>query len=190
MSAAADRPHVEIRSMEELGAWLADNHDSSGSVWLVTYKKVHDAHIAWGDVVEELIAWGWIDSAVRSVDETRYKHLISPRKDSSAWSAASKGIVERLRTEGRMHPSGEARVSVAKENGMWTFLDDVERLEVPDDLAEALGPARATFDDWSRSIKRAWLERIKWAKTDPTRAKRIAECARAARENLKNGGLA
>ena len=84
MSAAANRPHVEVRSMEELRAWLAGNHDSSESVWLVTYKKVHIAHIPWGAVVEELIAWGWIDSAVRSVDETRYKHLISPRKDSSA----------------------------------------------------------------------------------------------------------
>ena len=190
MSAAANRPHVEIRSMEDLRAWLADNHDSPESVWLVTYKKVHVAHVPWGDVVEELIAWGWIDSAVRSVDETRYKHLISPRKDGSAWSAVSKGIVERLRTEGRMQTSGEARVAVAKKNGMWTFLDDVERLEVPEDLADALGPARSTFDNWSRSIKRAWLEKIKWAKTDPTRAKRIAECARAARQNLRNGGLA
>lgn len=190
MSAAANRPHVEVRSTEELRAWLADNHDSSESIWLVTYKKVHIAHIPWGDVVEELIAWGWIDSAVRSVDEIRYKHLISPRRDSSAWSAASKGIVARLRTEGRMQPSGEARVAVAKKNGMWTFLDDVERLEVPTDLADALGPARSTFDSWSRSVRRAWLERIKWTRTDPTRAKRIAECAQAARRNLKNGGLA
>ena len=89
-----------------------------------------------------------------------------------------------------MQPSGEARVAVARKNGMWTFLDDVERLEVPADLADSLGPARSTFDNWSRSIKRAWLERIKWAKTDPTRARRIAECAQAARQNLKNGGLA
>ena len=61
---------------------------------------------------------------------------------------------------------------------MWTFLDDVEggswcRMIWPRRLARHA----STFEEWSRSIKRAWLEKIKWAKTDPTRAKRIAECA-------------
>lgn len=51
------------------------------------------------------------------------------------------------------------------------------------------GPDSVTWEDWSRSVKRAWLEKIKWAKTDVTRGKRIAECADAVRRNLKNGGL-
>ena len=77
----------------------------------------------------------------------------------------------------------------AKANGMWTFLDDVERLEVPGDLATAIGKHAENWEGWSRSVKRAWLEKIKWAKTAPTRAKRIAACADAVAKNLKDGGL-
>jgi len=72
------------------------------------------------------------------------KHLISPRRETSAWSAVNKEIVARMREAGRMQPAGEARIAAALANGMWTFLDDVERLEVPDDLGAALGPDRAT----------------------------------------------
>ena len=94
-----------------------------------------------------------------------------------------------MRKAGRMQPAGEAKIAAAIANGMWTFLDDVERLEIPDDLDTALGEARATWNGWSRSVRRAWLEKIKWARTAPTREKRIAECANAARDNLRNGGL-
>ncbi len=186
---ATEAPHVEVQSLEQLRTWLRENHENTESVWLVTYKKSHPAHIPWGEVVEELLCWGWIDSAVRGIDETRFKHLISPRKETSAWSAVNKEIVARMREAGRMQPAGAARIAAAEANGMWTFLDDVERLEVPDDLAEALGDSRENWDAWSRSVRRAWLEKIKLAKTTPTREKRIAECAQAARDNLKNGGL-
>lgn len=186
---AADAPHVTVGSLDELHAWLAENHASSGSVWLVTFKKPHPAQIAWGDVVAELLCWGWVDSAVRGIDETRYKHLISPRKETSAWSAVNKDIVARMRAEGRMQPAGDAKIAAAVANGMWHFLDDVEALVVPEDLAKALGPQRATWDGWSKSIRRAWLEKIKTAKTDATRAKRIDACAMAARDGSKNGGL-
>lgn len=180
---------MEVESLAQLHAWLSANHRQSASVWLVTYKKPHPSYVAWGEVVEELICWGWIDSAVRGIDETRFKHLISPRKETSAWSAVNKAIVARMRAADRMQPAGEARISAAVANGMWTFLDDVEALVVPDDLAEALRNHRDVWDGWSRSIRRAWLEKIKTAKTAPTRAKRIETCAAAVRSNLKNGGL-
>lgn len=186
---AADAPQIEVKSLDALHRWLAENHGVSGSVWLVTYKKPHPAHIPWLDVVAELLCWGWVDSAVRGVDAQRFKHLISPRKETSAWSAVNKRLVADMRAAGRMQPAGEAKIAAAEANGMWRFLDDVERLEVPDDLANALGEHRTVWDGWSKSIKRAWLEQIKLAKTAPTRTKRIAKCANAARENLKNGGL-
>lgn len=181
--------HIEARTVADLATWLAANHGSAGSVWLVTFKKAHPDYLPFGEVVEELMCWGWVNSSVRGVDEIRVKHLISPRNDASAWSAVNKEIVARMRSAGRMKPSGEAKIAVAKSNGMWVFLDDVERLEVPADSAAALGPALETWDGWSRSIKRAWLEQIKRAKTEPTRQKRIGACAEAAALNADNGGL-
>ncbi|NNL73392.1 MAG: hypothetical protein HKP29_08520 [Silicimonas sp.] len=187
--AAAEAGHIEARTLDDLRDWLARHHDSAGSVWLVTFKKAHRDYLPFGDVVEELMCWGWVDSSVRRVDEMRMKHLISPRKETSAWSAVNKAIIRRMRETGRMQPAGEAKVEAAKANGMWSFLDDVERLAVPTDLAKALGGDEGTWNGWSRSIRRAWLEKIKLAKTDATRSKRIRDCADAVRRNLKDGGL-
>ena len=88
-----------------------------------------------------------------------------------------------------MMPPGEAAIAIAQENGMWSFLDDVERLEMPGDLTRAFGSDLALWDDWPPSSRRAWLEKIKWAKTAPTRDKRIAACVEAARSGAPFAGL-
>ncbi|NND21641.1 MAG: hypothetical protein HKO14_06090, partial [Silicimonas sp.] len=112
--AAAEAGHIEARTLDDLRDWLARHHDSAGSVWLVTFKKAHPDYLLFGDVVEELMCWGWVDSSVRRVDEMRMKHLISPRKETSAWSAVNKAIIRRMRETGRMQPAGEAKVAAAK----------------------------------------------------------------------------
>ena len=140
--AEQSRYAVQLVTMRD---WLAENHDTSGSVWAVTYKKLHPLHLPFGEVVEEVICWGWIDSSVRGVDFDRMMHLISPRSDGSAWSAVNKEIVARMRDEGRMMPVGEAVIAAARDNGMWGFLDDVERGEVP--AVTAISPGSKTLND-------------------------------------------
>lgn len=170
-----ERQSVEVRSRRELRDWLAAHHADSASVWLVTYKKHTDHYLDYGTLIEELLCWGWIDGQTRSVDADRTSVLIAPRNPKSAWSAINKGLVEKARASGAMTPAGESLIRAAQESGMWSFLDDVERLERPDDLNDALGERVAAWEDWPRSIKRATLEWIKTAKTAPTRAKRIAD---------------
>lgn len=79
-----------------------------------------------------------------------------------------------------MTPAGEHLVSIAQQNGMWEFLDDVEKLEVPEDLAIALGAARACWEGFPRSVRRAALEWVKTAKRPETRAARIHDIAERA----------
>ncbi|MEM6637977.1 MAG: YdeI/OmpD-associated family protein [Pseudomonadota bacterium] len=178
--------HVTIRSLDELQTWLGDHHSTATSVWLVTFKKHHPDHVPFGDVVEELMCWGWVDSSIRRLDADRSMHLISPRRESSAWSAVNKAIVEKMRRLGRMMPAGEQKIAAAQENGMWSFLDDVERLECPADLVAALGEDGMTFwETYPRSVKRGTLEWIKTAKTAATRSKRIAEVEAACAENRR-----
>jgi uncharacterized protein YdeI (YjbR/CyaY-like superfamily) len=183
MSKDADR--IEFRSRPALRDWLAKHHRSSGSVWAVTFKKHHDAYLPFGEVVEELICWGWVDSAVRGVDADRMMHLISPRSERSAWSAVNKAKVEAARASGAMTPAGEASVTIAQANGMWSFLDDVERLERPDDLTAALGDLAAGWDTWPKSVRRGTLEWIKTARSAPTRARRIADVVSSLRAGLR-----
>lgn len=182
---APDLPEVEVRSRGDLRRWLEANHDSHGSVWLVTWKKHTDYYVSMGELIEELLCWGWVDSRTRGVDADRSSVLVAPRNPKSAWSAINKAKVEAARASGAMTPAGEALIAEAKANGMWEFLDDVERLERPDDLTAALGDAVTAWEEWPRSVKRGTLEWIKTAKTAPTREKRIAEAAAAAREGRR-----
>ena len=176
----ADAPRVEIGSREDLRGWLAEHHARAGTVWLVTWRRGSPRHVPWPEVVEELICWGWVDSLPRKLDAERTMLRISPRSPRSAWSGINKRHAEAARAAGRMTPAGEAAIEAAQAAGLWDFLDDVERLEVPEDLAAALGGARGGWDAYPDSVKRGTLEWIKTARTAPTRARRVAEVARAA----------
>ena len=182
--AAGDRfERVEARSRAEWRAWLAVNHGQADSVWLVRYKAEHPNHVSYDDAVEEALCFGWVDSVPRKLDSDRTMLLMSPRKPRSAWSALNKRRVAAMEAAGRMASAGIAAVETAKSNGMWAFLDDVERLEVPGDLAaafEAEPGSREAWDGFPPSARRGMLEWIKQAKTAPTRAKRIAKTAECA----------
>ena len=107
--------------------------------------------------------------------------LISPRKAASAWSAVNKAHVARAIASGAMTPPGLAKVTAAQQNGMWSFLDDVEPGEVPPDLAHALGSCRPVWDAFPRYVQRGTLEWIKRA----TPTARIAELAASTRDSLR-----
>lgn len=174
------RPVVTVRSRAGLRDWLTAHHATSDGVWLATYKRHHAHHLPWIEAIEELICFCWIDAVVHAVDADRSAHLVAPRKAGSAWSAVNKDIVARMRAAGRMTPAGEAVIAVAEASGMWNFLDDVERLEVPGDLGEALGDLRDVWEGWPRSVRRGTLEWIKTAKTQATRARRIGDVVESA----------
>ncbi len=181
----SDPEIVTVDTRETLRAWLAANHAQSAGVWLATYKKHHANYLPWNKAIEELLCWGWVDGQVAALDADRMRHRVAPRNPKSAWSAVNKEIVARMRAEGRMTAAGEAAIATAEANGMWHFLDDVERLEVPDDLAAALGDLLSVWDGYPRSVKRGTLEWIKTAKTAHTRAKRIADVADSAAQDLR-----
>ncbi|MCU0910695.1 MAG: YdeI/OmpD-associated family protein [Rhodobacteraceae bacterium] len=187
MGAADDAPILTVRSRADLRDWLAAHHAESGPVWLASYKKRHPDYMPYEPLVEELLCWGWIDSVTRALDADRSMILIAPRNPKSAWSAINKAHVDRAVASGAMTPAGLAKVEAAKASGMWTFLDDVERLEVPPDLAAALDGdgLRAVWGGWPRSVRRGTLEWIKTAKTAPTRAARISEVTGSATQGLR-----
>ncbi|RJQ55997.1 MAG: hypothetical protein C4521_01375 [Actinobacteria bacterium] len=185
------RETIEPASREEWREWLKRNHQTSRGVWLI-YKKKTSAGPGprYEEVVEEAVAFGWIDSRVNSLDAERVKQLFTPRKPGSAWSPSNKRRVELLLARGLMAPAGMRAVDAARANGSWTALDDVENLVVPSDLSKALvadGKAQRHFDAFSDSAKKMILFWIQSAKRPETRAKRIEETVRAAAENRRPG---
>ena len=116
------------------------------------------------------------------------KELFTPRKPGSIWSRNNKRRLDKLIAEGRMKDAGLAKVEAAKSDGSWTFLDDIEALELPADLRQALeanGPAEKRFGEFGSSYKKQVLFWIKSAKRPGTRQKRIATVVALAAEGRK-----
>jgi uncharacterized protein YdeI (YjbR/CyaY-like superfamily) len=174
--------------------WLTKNHAHSPGIFLVYDKKSSRAdRLAYADAVEEALCYGWIDSTLRSLDETRYAQLFTPRKPKSTWSRVNKDRVVRLIEDGRMTPAGAAAIEMAKLNGSWSSLDAVEALVVPDDLAKALAKhpvAARNFAAFAPSSRKGYLHWVSQAKRPETRAERIAAVVMHSAANRKARQLA
>jgi uncharacterized protein YdeI (YjbR/CyaY-like superfamily) len=77
-----------------------------------------------------------------------------------------------------MAPAGLESIRIAKENGSWTVLDDVEALVIPSDFMESLQLEEGLsekFESLSKSAKKEILYKLLSAKRPETRQKRIEE---------------
>jgi uncharacterized protein YdeI (YjbR/CyaY-like superfamily) len=184
-----EHPRIPIESVEDWRRWLQAHADSHGSVWLVTWKKGLGPHVPYGDLVDEALCFGWIDSLPRRLDDKRTMLLMSPRRAGRGWSAVNKGKITRLVGEGRMTDRGLEAIARAKRDGSWTLLDRASALIVSDDLAAALDrhDARANFDAFPPSTRRGILEWIDQARRSETRHRRIEATAAAAARNERIG---
>jgi uncharacterized protein YdeI (YjbR/CyaY-like superfamily) len=194
----ATSPRNALASLEQVYAadraawrqWLATNHATSPGVWLVFDKKSSNAdRLAYVHAVEEALCYGWIDSTVRTLDETHYVQLMAPRKPKSTWARTNKARVERLIAQGLMAEAGLASIERAKANGSWESLDAVEALVVPADLTKALRAlpgAAKNFAAFSPSARKGYLHWISQAKRAETRAHRVAHVAQFAASNQKS----
>jgi uncharacterized protein YdeI (YjbR/CyaY-like superfamily) len=180
---------IEVTSRQAWRRWLLSHHDQTQSIWLVTWKKTHaDRYVPAEAIVDEALAFGWIDSQPRRVDAERTMRLLSPRRSGSAWSRVNKARVEALIDRGAMHPAGLAVIERAKADGSWTRIDEVETLEEPADLKRALFADPVAAGHWRAfppSTRRAILEWVHAARTAGTRERRIAQTVNEAHVNQR-----
>ncbi|UPK69488.1 YdeI/OmpD-associated family protein [Chitinophaga filiformis] len=169
--------------------WLQKHHRTKASIWLIYYrKKTNLSTLTWSDAVDEALCFGWIDSTSKPIDDEKFMQFFTRRKTNSVWSKINKGKVQRLIDEGLMMPAGLESIEVAKQNGSWAILDDVEELKIPKDLEKAFKSqhgAKACFERLSRSVKKAMLYRLVLAKRPETREQRIADIMTSLAEQLK-----
>ena len=187
--AKTEPSRVECTTRAQWRAWLEKHHSTSTGVWLVTFKKSQgEKYLPYDARVEEALCFGWVDSKPGKLDANRTMLYFSPRKPKSGWAKPNKIRVEKLIAAGLMRPAGLAAIEVAKANGAWTLLDEIEEYIAPPDLEIALDAkpnARKHFDAFPLSIRRGIYQWIILAKRPETRAKRIAETVSLATENIR-----
>ncbi|GAB3796482.1 YdeI/OmpD-associated family protein [Spirosoma humi] len=169
--------------------WLQAHHDQQPSIWLIYHKKNSASQgITYSDAVDEALCFGWIDSQAKPMDHFRYRQFFSRRKPTSVWSKINKEKVQQLIDRGLMTQAGLNAIDIAKQNGSWTILDEVEALLIPADLEEAFQKntkAKTYFLTLSRSDKRAILQWLVLAKRSDTRQNRMTELMGQLDQQLK-----
>lgn len=169
--------------------WLVKNHLSKQAVWLVFYnKKSGIKSISWSEAVDVALCFGWIDSKKIKIDENSSHQFFSKRKAKSTWSKINKNKVEKLIEQGLMTEAGYLSIEVARQNGSWTLLDEVEELIIPADMEAEFARkpnSKDFFLSLSKSVRKSMLQWIVLAKTEGTRQKRITEIVEQAEKRLK-----
>jgi uncharacterized protein YdeI (YjbR/CyaY-like superfamily) len=103
------RETLRVSSRQEWRGWLSQHHADSKEIWLVYYKKSSGkTGITYDESVEEALCFGWVDGAIKGIDEDTYAGRFTPRRAKSPWAASNRSRVVRLLQEGRMTEAGLA----------------------------------------------------------------------------------
>jgi uncharacterized protein YdeI (YjbR/CyaY-like superfamily) len=183
-------PRVQPSSRAEWREWLAANHASANGAWLVSWKRhTGKPTVGYEESVEEALCFGWIDGRLNKLDEERTMQWFAPRRPKGTWARSNKERVERLEAAGLMTDAGRAAIEIAKANGSWNSLDQIDDLVMPPDLEVALADAegaREHFDSRSPSSRRTALAFVTQVKNPTLRAGRVQRVVEACvqRESL------
>ena len=104
-----------FKAPKEWRTWLKSNHDKETELWLIFYKKHTRPTLDYESAVEEALCYGWIDSIIKKIDESRFARKLTPRKNRSKWSPSNKKRVEGLIKSGRMTNVGLLKIKAAQK---------------------------------------------------------------------------
>ena len=177
---AQDLPQLPFESADAWHDWLMENHESAPGVWIKMAKKGSGVpSVAYPEVLDIAIAFGWIDGQRKALDDTHFLQRFTPRGPRSRWSKINRDKATRMIESGEMKPAGMREVERAKADGRWDAAYDGQRtMEVPADLQEALDAnpqAKEFFATLNSQNRYAVLYRVGDAKRPETRARRIAQ---------------
>ncbi|WP_344316513.1 YdeI/OmpD-associated family protein [Acrocarpospora pleiomorpha] len=146
------------------------------------------------ELVDAGLCWGWISGQRRSFDDTFYLQKYVRRRPRSLWSQVNVDKVAALTAAGRMRPAGQAEVDAAISDGRWAAAYESQKnATTPPDLESALAAnpgARQRFDFLTKSQRYSIIHPLLTAKTEKTRANRLAKAIATLSPNETNIGSA
>lgn len=93
--------------------WLKENHDKKSEIWVQKYlKATGKPSIAYDDLVEGCLCFGWIDSVVKkNCPEGNVQRITPRRKKKTFLSELNRQRVWKLQHTGEMTTAGEAPIA-------------------------------------------------------------------------------
>ena len=107
---------LQFAEREELRRWFEQNHLTERCCWVVMYraKRPEWDAIAYLDVVEEALCFGWIDSTLKRLPDGRLVQRLSPRRKGSHWTELNKQRCADLERRGLMTDAGLRELEKAR----------------------------------------------------------------------------
>lgn len=122
-----------FRSRAELRRWLEENGETERECWVACKRgRPQPDVLAYLDVVEEALCFGWIDSTCKAGDGGINLQRISPRTKNGRWSELNKERCRRLERLGLMTDRGR-RVLPDMDASGFRIDDDVRAALQEDD---------------------------------------------------------
>lgn len=157
----------------EWRAWLEANRLREPEVWVRTFRKASGKpSLAYDDLVEECLCFGWIDGSVKKYDSDSMVQRITPRRKKTFLSELNRQRVWKLQANGLMTPAGIAPIEAQIGSPDDPF-------EIPDWVEERL---RADPTVWGifqsfprlyQRLKIGWIAEIKTLSRRPEAEKRL-----------------
>ena len=99
---------IQASSRDELRQWYITNRGTCQEMWLRVNRGKAPAEgiIGYVDSVMEALCFGWIDSAVKKIDDGFPLQRFSPRRKGSHWTELNRERCRQLITQGLMTDSG------------------------------------------------------------------------------------
>jgi uncharacterized protein YdeI (YjbR/CyaY-like superfamily) len=155
-----------VKDRKQWRAWLKKNYKTKKEIWLVYYKKKSGKpRISYNDAVEEALCFGWIDSNVKTIDESRFAQRFSVRKPNSPYSPANKERLRKLIKQGKVAKDVLATIGELRQ----------KRFKVAPDIRDAIKANKEAYKNFRRfspSYKRIRIGFIEGARNRPEEFKK------------------
>lgn len=164
---------------EGLRRWFESHPAGTREVW-VGFRKAHvpTPGLKYLEAVEEALCFGWIDTTVRRLDEDRYAHRFTPRREGSHWSPTNLALFRELRRTGRVAPAGLRAFQdrETRDPRRYSYEAGARSLS-PEYVAKfrRYPGAWARFEDEPPSYRRLAAHWVMSAVRDETRERRLTE---------------
>ena len=165
---------LDVRTRVKWRQWLAAHYASSPGIWLVRYKQHSGVKsMPYDEVVREALCFGWIDSLIKRLDDTRYAIKVTPRKTTSKWSDINRRRWQQLKAGGRLAAAGLAAAPTGNR--------DAPRPSIPLLPAYIVTALKTNRRAWQHfqalapTYRRNFVVWIHIAKRPETRERRIRE---------------
>ncbi len=171
-------PLLDVSKRREWRAWLRRHYKTEKAVWLVFHKKhTGRPRVSYNDAVEEALAFGWIDSTAKRIDEDRYAQRFSPRKAKS-YSEPNVARLQAMAAKGKIMPEVLEKVRPLLAE---------KPVRVPPDILAALKADPETwknFRAFSDSYKRIRIGYLEGSRDRPEQfAKRLRNFLKMTKAN-------